>query len=346
MKIKSLAKHFLYCSGFYHFKYAIKTSGDKRLLILMYHDLVENKREGECDPISYGKLDKNEFEAVLIAIKNTCRVTSVEEAVKEIKDGGGLKENSIALTFDDGYVSVYDIAFPLLRKYDAPATIYLPTDWINGNISLWWHDLTDMILEFEPDDAIYENLIKIGKDSNFEFPRFPLQGILARLKLRDYLSSKLMKISDGNRLIFIEKMRATLFGDAAYKKLEINPMTWEQVAEMAKAGFIFGAHTCSHINLSHADLDKANEEIAVSKGEIEKRLGYKISGFAYPYGYDISGYKRIEPLLQNLGFDYACTTYSGSNNNKSNLFQLYRNTIPPLKSTTLLKRELYLDLAD
>jgi peptidoglycan/xylan/chitin deacetylase (PgdA/CDA1 family) len=37
---------------------------------------------------------------------------------------------AVAITFDDAYVSVRDIALPLLREYDFPATVFVPTMWL------------------------------------------------------------------------------------------------------------------------------------------------------------------------------------------------------------------------
>jgi hypothetical protein len=61
----------LFFSGFYKFRYAIKTSRDKRLLISMYYDLVDNDNRSDVNPATYGKLTKDEFEANLKAIKDS-----------------------------------------------------------------------------------------------------------------------------------------------------------------------------------------------------------------------------------------------------------------------------------
>ncbi|MCX8030012.1 MAG: polysaccharide deacetylase family protein [Thermodesulfovibrionales bacterium] len=44
-----------------------------------------------------------------------------------------LKQAYVSITFDDGYASVYKDAFPILSKYDFPATVFVVTSYI-GNL--------------------------------------------------------------------------------------------------------------------------------------------------------------------------------------------------------------------
>jgi peptidoglycan/xylan/chitin deacetylase (PgdA/CDA1 family) len=346
MDLKNLIKTALYCGGYYKFRYMAKTSRQKRLLILMYHDLIDNDKGRPAEQNQQGKLTRIEFEDHLRVIKAGARSLPVEEAVKEIRYEGGLKENTIAITFDDGYASAYGIAFPLLKKHGLSATIYLPTDWINGKISLWWEDLSDMITGYQPDDVRIDELAKISRDLKIESSRYMSDGKVSKKILFQDLSFELMKTSDSRKKTIMDDLRGVLFGGRAYKRTEVRSITWEQASEMADAGIMFGAHTCSHLNLSFTDMKSAENEIAGSKREMETRLGREIKGFAYPYGYDVAGYARFIPLLEKLGFDHACTSWWGNNTDDSNLFQLLRNNLPPLRSRTLLKRELYIDLSE
>jgi peptidoglycan/xylan/chitin deacetylase (PgdA/CDA1 family) len=312
----------------------------------MYHDLVESKDNSAGDLSHQGKLSRAEFENHLLAIKNCCRCLTVEEVVGEIKNEGGLKENTISITFDDGYLSVYDTAFPLLKKHGLSATIYLLTDWINGNLSLWWEDLNDMVLGFQLNDDIEAGIVKIGDELKIEQSRYMVNDRISKESFLSVFSHELMKSSDDRKKIILDELRDLLFGGESYKRAEVRPVTWEQAREMADAGIMFGAHTCSHVNLSYVDIETARDEIIRSKKEMENRLGREIRGFAYPYGYDVAGYARFIPLLKEIGFDYACTSWWGNNSGDSNLFQLLRNHVPPLKSRLLLKRELYIDLSE
>src|SRR5215468_7976145 len=42
-----------------------------------------------------------------------------------------------AITIDDGYRDAYEIAFPILRKHCAPATVFIVTEFVEGTAWLW-----------------------------------------------------------------------------------------------------------------------------------------------------------------------------------------------------------------
>lgn len=52
------------------------------------------------------------------------RVLGLDVLVNSIKNGSTLPEKSIAITFDDGFADNYDNAFPILKDYGFPATVF------------------------------------------------------------------------------------------------------------------------------------------------------------------------------------------------------------------------------
>jgi peptidoglycan/xylan/chitin deacetylase (PgdA/CDA1 family) len=344
MNLKNLAKNTLYHSGIYNIRCASKTSRNKRLLILMYHDFEDINDPLRSKNVAFQKPTRGDFEAHLIAIHKHFRAITVEDAIKEIRYEGGLKENSVAITFDDGYSSAYEIAYPLLKKYGMGATIYIPTDWIDGKLSLWWEKLTNLIYGFDINVADIKKLRIILDQVSVSRPGKLTNSRESRDLLFQDLSYALMKTSDQDRNRLIIELTAILAEAPSTMQNGVKPLTWDQICEMDKSGIKFGAHTKSHLNLSFADLDQAREEISSSKQYLEQHLGHKVTGFAYPYGYDIAGYVRFAPLLQNFGFEYACSSRWGSNDNQTNPFLLYRGSLPPLSSQPLLGRELYISL--
>jgi peptidoglycan/xylan/chitin deacetylase (PgdA/CDA1 family) len=339
--IRNLTKKALYYGGYYDVLGRLNAPGENRLLIIFYHNLVEDKDFGGA--WNRGCPSRGHFDAHVKFIKAHYRVISVEEAAKEIINKGRLEMPSVAITFDDGYASMYSIAFPVLRKHDVPATIYLPTDWINRKMIPWWITLKDLIrnIDFQKTgQRAAEDALGMSQTPVID-PELPQirqrQILLSRAEnfLRD-LPDKVVRNS-------VNALKDLISKNDCFTPQDSDPLTWEQIREMAQAGVCFGAHTCSHLNLKHADLELSEREIAGSKREIEEKLNTKISGFAYPYGMDIDKYEKLKPILKKYDFDYATTASYGNNDNKSDLYMLYRTTLPITMSPALLGRSLKLD---
>src|SRR5205814_3591619 len=90
--------------------------------VLCYHS-VNDQANPDCDP-----LPRSMFEQHLDHLKRHYQVVTVDALVKGLYAGAPLPPRPVAITFDDGYEDNYSNAFPLLKKYELPATIFLVTE--------------------------------------------------------------------------------------------------------------------------------------------------------------------------------------------------------------------------
>lgn len=114
--------------------YGILPVSRDRRVILIYHSI------GEGPSATYA----DQFAKQMEWLKRNAKVESLEDLLS-IPDAGGLR---VALTFDDGYRSVYSVAAPILKKLDFPATVYLNTAMIGDE----FHRLSDVALGHYPDE--------------------------------------------------------------------------------------------------------------------------------------------------------------------------------------------------
>lgn len=108
----------------------VRTSIMKRFIILMYHMVCKPTTHKEaryaCPP--------ERLEQHLQYIKSShYSVVSLNEIEQHLLLGKILPDNSVAITFDDGFEDNYTQAFSLLQKYNIPATIFLASGVIGGS---------------------------------------------------------------------------------------------------------------------------------------------------------------------------------------------------------------------
>jgi peptidoglycan/xylan/chitin deacetylase (PgdA/CDA1 family) len=105
---------------------------------------------------------------------------------------------------------------------------------------------------------------------------------------------------------------------------EASPLMNEsQIRDWLAAGHWIGAHTCTHPHLSLLSRKEAKEEIFSSKKKLEDRFGIPMEHFAYPYG-DYN--ETTVELVQEAGFQTACTMHRGINLSDTSPFELKRWT--------------------
>ncbi len=96
--------------------------------ILAYHHLSEGEGALFVGPFNFEK--QIEF----ILKRNS--IISLEKLISE--------EKGTSITFDDGYEENYLIAYPILKKYNLTATIFLTTDYVEKRDYLTWKEIKEM----------------------------------------------------------------------------------------------------------------------------------------------------------------------------------------------------------
>lgn len=110
------------------------------LVILQYHHISDST------PISTS-LSPELFKQHLKYLKeNDFEVLSLGAVLKSLNLGEKFKDKTVVITFDDGYRSVYETAFPLLKKYHYPFTIFVHTAPLENQLNQFvsWQNIKEM----------------------------------------------------------------------------------------------------------------------------------------------------------------------------------------------------------
>lgn len=106
-----------------------------RPTVLAYHTVVATPPESDPHGLA---IRAEVFEAQLDVLARTRTVVSLEDVVEGRATGAA---PAVAITFDDGYRGVLEVAAPLLSARGFPATIFVPTGHLGARNR--WDDLDD-----------------------------------------------------------------------------------------------------------------------------------------------------------------------------------------------------------
>ena len=151
--------------------------------ILTYHNFTKN--EGSSYDMNIVEFEK---QMDYLAAHNYS-VISLSELLKELR-AGQLPPKPIVITIDDGFKSTYTLAYPVLKKYNFPATLFIYTNFIEkNNGSLTWEEIREMTknnIEIGSHTLSHCNLLKYKKNENYE-------TYLARVRREIFLSKEILE---------------------------------------------------------------------------------------------------------------------------------------------------------
>jgi len=277
-----------------------------RLAILTYHRVLSDKMHnvGDVQPGMYVSSDT--FERQMKFLTTECRVLSLVELLGLWQTGEwDPRQRYCAVTFDDGWVDSWDIAFPILQRYQVPATIFLATDWI-GSTKWFWPERLSYVVRRVSWSGAHEASVRSAAAALGE-PHRRFAGLLSGIRLWGIDATiEAMKDIQGDQLDKCVDWLTGLF------QVEIpgerHMMNWDEVRNMSEAGIAFGSHSATHrilTTLSQADVDM---ELTRSMEKLLLERVNAVPVFCYPNG---NFRADIASRVKAAGYRSALTTQYG-----------------------------------
>ena len=290
---------------------------EPRFVILCYH------RVGLEGVPLYSKLEPTVFEAQMQYLRRNYKVLSMEELLVELECPTST-EPGVAVTFDDGYVDLFEHAFPALKKYQIPATIYAIAEGIETGMAPWY-DRLFLGLRVYPNSTI-----TIDLDTSTVLG---LESSAARLAATKCIVDWLRKQPDSLRLDYCAALARRL--PVPENELQKRMLSWEQLRVMQAHRISCGSHTVTHPVLSRVDGEQRMRELRDSREILESRLGRPVLDFAFPFGQPDDCAGVTESDLESCGYRSAVTTTPGANRREANRYALRRVSIGEQRSLPL-----------
>lgn len=272
----------------------LSSLSENNKLILVYHGVVDTPNH----KVSLGPIAEKQFEQHLKYYQQNFDVVSQDTIFQMYRDDFKPKRKTIALTFDDGYENNYLRAYPLLKKYNFPATYYIISQCIEDENRITWYDTLDFIKPDLKVEQIDVSALKINQ-----------------LKTVAELKALVQRLNIAQRTVLYQEIRKQIKVEdylpkfpREYWKL----MNQKQLEELSDSGLIeIGAHSHNHPNLGLINIEDAKKEITQCKQLLEEAVQKEVRSLAYPDGSYTDEVKKIslEAGYKNLlAVDYRCAS--------------------------------------
>lgn len=272
------------------------------LLVLDYHR-IGNSEDDLFDPGLF-EATADQLNNQISYLKRHVSLVTLEEALGFIE--GTIKEKSrhcrALLTFDDGYLDNYKIAYPILRSHGVQGVFFVVTNMVGSRQLPWWDHIAYLLKTAQRRrfSLRYPSALEVDIDEN---------GLTESLRnvLKLY---KLPGNSDPERFIreLAEEARGSEPPGTARRFLN-----WDEAREMTRGGMVIGSHTHSHTVLSQLQPEEQYKELCESRTILNEQLGVEANVLAYPVGARTSFTGKTQLLARQAGYRAAFSYHGGIN---------------------------------
>ncbi len=304
LEIKKCTKGF---GGLLVKKYLPLYPGLKNIkVILLYHRVLKEPPRKLYDPSLF--VTASTFEMHINELSRMFEIVPLEDLTHARNERGRL----CAITFDDGWIDNYEVAFPIIKKWGVPATIFISTKRVSSDGSFWFESLWDLA------NQATENR-KTQIFINYFHKLIPTWDSKTTGERELALLTNALKSLPGNTLDDIIAHAYRKSGTTPTAKRTV--IDWENAYEMSKSGISFGSHGLHHYILNGLDSSSKRMEVIESFEDLKKRPVSICPFFSYPNG---SWDEESLTFVRQAGYQGALTTRLGHNNLENSPFLLNR----------------------
>ena len=231
--------------------------GQYQPLVIGYHRVVEDFEAESTVEMPSMLTSVAMFERHLECLARSFRFVSLDEIGDRLLNGLPFTEPVAAITFDDGYQDVYELALPILERKGIPAAMFVVTDLV-GRPAWQIHD------------KLYHLVAKAFRC--WEDPRARMYGLLSDLGLPAHDLARRSNVV--NPMVAVSTLLPEL-PQADVRRLmtglELSvgngfhnvplTVTWPMVNDMRRRGFTVGSHTSTHVSLPVESPDRIAAEL-------------------------------------------------------------------------------------
>jgi peptidoglycan/xylan/chitin deacetylase (PgdA/CDA1 family) len=263
--------------------------------ILMYHRFSAEPRPGFVSAAT--------FDAQVRHLAERYKPTDLSALARCFAAGDAPPPNTVVLTVDDGYGDFHDVAWPILQRHGVPATLFVTTGFVDGELWLWPDQLRE-ILDRAPSLPSRIACCELELDAAERAQR-------GEGRAWDRLVELMLALPDAEKHRRIAMLAEELSVElpeappAAYA-----PCTWDQLRSMQRQGLDVGGHTHTHPTLPKVPEDALPNELDRCRDRLDAELGARARPFCYPNGQPDDYSETVARAVERAGFTCAVVAHA------------------------------------
>jgi len=238
-------------------------------------------------------------------LKKHFKIISLEEALRQ-HQRGKIEPHQVVLTFDDAYYNFKAVTAPILREYEAPATVYIVSEAMVSQQPVPNLLLRDVLLSTsrsEPSRAVEGFALTVSMQEPAGRKR------LIRKALDHF---KALPDKNGYQAAFVEQMADAYQVDISER---IRNRVWHSISSrearmLADEGFSMQLHSHRHVHVVDQDEHELLDDVVQCRTTVEQATGREAADFCYPSGLWT---RAAWPALEAANIRSAVTVRMGPN---------------------------------
>ncbi len=270
--LKDFARKCLYVSGALGLYHRVRNADS--LTVVMFHRTLreDDPRWASCDP-DY-TLSEDLFVDSLAFFKRHYRVVPLDAVLRARRDGTGLPQRALLITFDDGWLDNVDYAMPALQRAGLPAVMFVAADAVGARQPFYQEQI---IAAWRLKKLTVDTLATTMSEHGGERPgRDGIAGLRQ-------LIAQLERMSPASRSAVLQR-HADVLDDGLQHMVDV-----ADLARLRSGRVELGLHGKSHVPMLRADdldaeLGGAREAMAAMLAQPEGLASPACATLSFPHG--------------------------------------------------------------
>ncbi|HKE98104.1 MAG TPA: polysaccharide deacetylase family protein [Actinomycetes bacterium] len=240
------------------------------------------------------------FARQVATLKRMGTIVPLASALDTLAGGRPLPPRAIALTFDDGYADNLELAVPVLRRLEVPATFFLVPGILERRVRPWWE-----VLGWAFGRSGAGTLDWRGQG-------LPVQGE-AGVRSMMRVAEQLKELDRAGRDAEVARLVELLEPAGSPEAVDRLFLDLDGARALAGHGFEVGSHSTHHAILSREPAADQQHDLAGSRRWLEAELDRPVPLLAYPNGRWADFDDATVAAARQAGHRHALTTQAGRN---------------------------------